>query len=412
MKFAIVGKSLPHTISPRLHAEFGNLSYGVKEFETEEAFCEFVESRECFGFNVTIPYKQTVMPLLDGLDEGVEEIGAVNTVVELDGRLWGYNTDIIGVELAFKTAGIDVNGKNVLVLGSGGTSKTVQYYLKKNGAKTIGIVSRSGELNYDNVYERTDTQIVVNTTPVGTMSIEKPIDLARFEKLEGVFDVIYNPIETALVRQARKLGVKAIGGLVMLVEQGRVAHAIFADADKTLSFKGEEATFDIVKKLERERMNVVLVGMAGCGKSTIGKLLAEKLGKEFVDLDEEIEKREKKSISEIFAEKGEAYFREVERKVVADVCVKTGQVIATGGGVVLDERNVEWMKANGKIVWIERDADKLAREGRPLSKDVETVKKLFESRKPIYESIADFKAENNGAIIDCVESILQFEKSI
>ena len=412
MRFAIVGKSLPHTISPRLHEEFGNFAYGVKEFETEEAFCDFVKSRELVGYNVTIPYKQTVIPLLDGLDDGAEEIGAVNTVVELDGRLWGYNTDILGVELAFKSAGIDVEDKNVLVLGSGGTSKTVQYYLKKNGAKTIGIVSRSGELNYDNVYEMTDTQIVVNTTPVGTMSIEKPLDLAKFAKLEGAFDVIYNPIETALVRQARKLGVKAIGGLVMLVEQGRVAHAIFCDADKTLEFKPESVTFDIVKKLERERMNVVLVGMAGCGKSTIGKLLAENLGKEFVDLDEEIEKREKKSIPEIFAENGEAYFREVERKVVADVCVKTGQVIATGGGAVLDERNVEWMKANGKIVWIERDVNKLARDGRPLSKDIETVKKLFESRKPIYESIADFKAKNNGAIKDCVESILQFEKSI
>ena len=414
MKFAIVGKSLPHTISPRLHREFGNFDYGVKEFETEEAFCEFVRSHECAGYNVTIPYKQTVMPLVDEIGDDAEEIGAVNTVIDFFGRLFGYNTDIDGVELAFKHVGIDVNGKNALVLGSGGTSKTVQYFLKKHGAKSVNVVSRTGKLNYDNVYEQgKNAQIIVNTTPVGTMSIDKPVDLSRFKELEGVFDVIYNPIETALIRQAKDLGVKAIGGLVMLVEQGRVANNIFATANNPeLIIEPEQTTFEIVKKLERERQNIVLVGMAGCGKSTIGKLVAEKLGKTFVDLDEEIERREGKSIPEIFAEKGETYFREVERKVVADVCVKTGQVIATGGGAVLDHNNVEWFKANGKTVWIKRDVELLARDGRPLSKDLETVKKLYEKRKPIYQKIADFAVENNGAAEDCIDKILQYEKSI
>ena len=412
MKYAIVGKSLPHTISPRLHEEFGNFAYGVKEFATEEEFCAFVKSRELLGYNVTIPYKETIIPLIDGISEAAKEIGAVNTVLDGDGKLFGYNTDINGVELAFKAAGIDVKGKNVLVLGSGGTSKTVQYYLKTNGAKTVGVVSRTGALNYQNVYEKTDTQIVVNTTPVGTMSIEKPIDLARFKKLEGVFDVIYNPIETALVRQAKALGIKAIGGLVMLVEQGRRAHNLFASQNKELKFAPESATFDIVKKLERERTNVVLVGMAGCGKSTIGRTVADALGKTFVDLDEEIEKREGKTIPEIFAEKGEEYFREIERQVVADVCVKTGQVIATGGGAVLDERNVEWMKANGKVVWIKRDVERLARDGRPLSKDLETVQKLFDEREPIYRRVADFEVGNSGAAEDCADKILQYEKTI
>ena len=412
MKYAIVGKSLPHTISPRLHEEFGNFAYSVKEFATEEEFCAFVKSRGLLGYNVTIPYKETIIPLLDGISEAAKEIGAVNTVLDGDGKLFGYNTDINGVELAFKAAGIDVKGKNVLVLGSGGTSKTVQYYLKTNGAKTVGVVSRMGALNYQNVYEKTDSQIVVNTTPVGTMSIEKPIDLARFKKLEGVFDVIYNPIETALVRQAKALGVKAIGGLVMLVEQGRRAHNFFASQNKELKFVPESVTFDIVKKLERERTNVVLVGMAGCGKSTIGRTVADALGKTFVDLDKEIEKREGKTIPEIFAEKGEEYFREIERQVAADVCVKTGQVIATGGGAVLDERNVEWMKANGKVVWIKRDVERLARDGRPLSKDLETVQKLFNEREPIYRRVADFEVENSGAVKDCADKILQYEKTM
>lgn len=227
-------------------------------------------SRECLGYNVTIPYKQAVMPLIDEIDEEARKIGAVNTVVQVGDKLKGYNTDIGGVELAFKVAGIDVKGKHVLILGSGGTSKTVKYFLEKHGAKSIDIVSRSGELNYQNVYEMQNTQIVVNTTPVGTLSIEKPVELSRFAKLEGVFDAIYNPLETALVREARNLGVKAANGLVMLIEQGRLANNLFAQAgDGTITLQGEEKTLEIVRELEAERRNVVFVGMAGCGSVRI-----------------------------------------------------------------------------------------------------------------------------------------------
>ena len=405
MRYAVIGKSLPHTLSPSLHNSLGNLSYGVREFETEEALAKFVKSHECKGYNVTIPYKQTVIPLLDFVDEAAKIIGAVNTVVDVDGKLYGYNTDIDGVEFAFKTAGIEVRDKNVLILGSGGTAKTMRYFLEKHGAKSIGIVSRTGELNYENVYDKTDTQIVVNTTPVGTLSIEKPLNLALFENLEGVFDTIYNPLETALVRQARRLGVNAANGLAMLVEQGRVAHNLYANSDDSLPVRDETKTLEIVRKMTSDRQNVVLVGMAGCGKSTIGKLVAEKLCKTFVDLDEEIERKTGKSIPQIFEESGEAGFRQIESEIVAEFGLRAGQVIATGGGAVLFERNVEYLKSNGTLFFVKRDLERLAREGRPLSKDLETVKKLYEEREPIYKSVADFEIENNGEIHDTVVMI-------
>ncbi|MBO4380868.1 MAG: shikimate kinase [Clostridia bacterium] len=406
MNYAVIGKSLPHTISPMLHNMLGNLSYGIKEFEDETALANFVRSRVCKGYNVTIPYKQAVMPLLDEIDDGAREIGAVNTVVDEDGKLKGYNTDISGVELAFKVAGIDVKGKRTLILGSGGTCKTVKFFLEKRGAKSVGVVSRSGDLNYDNVYDMKDTEIIVNTTPVGTLSIDKPIELAEFKKLEGVFDAIYNPLETALVREARRLGVKAANGLVMLVEQGRLAHNLYARYD-ALETWGEEKTLEIVRAIEDERRNVVLVGMAGCGKSTIGKLVASELDKKFVDLDCEIESRTGKTIPAIFEELGEEGFRRIEREVAFDVCLKGGQVIATGGGAVLDVRNVEAMKSNGVVVWLKRDVENLARDGRPLSKDLETVRALYAEREPIYRAVADLEVENNGTIKDCADKILQ-----
>ena len=245
------------------------------------------------------------------------------------------------------------------------------------------------------------------------MSIEKPLDLSNFLRLEGVFDAIYNPLETALVRQARSLGVKAANGLGMLIEQGRLANNLFAMAnDGSITVQGEEKTLEIVRALENERRNVVLVGMAGCGKSTLGKLLGERLGKEFVDLDSEIEKRKKKTIPEIFAESGEKGFRRIESEIVAEFSMQAGQVIATGGGAVLDARNVEYLKSNGVVVFVRRDVQKLAREGRPLSKDLDTVRQLYCEREPIYQAVADFEADNSGDVESAANEILNRLKTI
>lgn len=403
-KYCLIGKSLSHTLSPEIHKAFGREIYGVKELSDESALLDFVKSREYDGYNVTIPYKQAVMPLIDGISDGAREIGAVNTVVTENGKLVGYNTDESGMRYALRRAGISLKDKTVLILGSGGTCKTAKYVCKTEGASGVSVVSRTGEINYDNCYGLQDVQVIINTTPVGMMphSYEKPIDLSRYAKLEGVFDCIYNPLETMLIKEARALGVKAANGLAMLVEQARAAHNLYQKANG-LPTVDEKATEEVVKALSLARRNIVLVGMAGSGKSAVGKRVAMRLNREFTDTDCEIEKLAGKSIPDIFKDSGEEYFRELEGQVVEQVCTRQGLVISTGGGAVLDERNVFFMKANGTCYLITRDADKLATKDRPLSPDRERAKRLYEQRKPIYLAAADVTVDNDGDIESAVE---------
>ncbi|MDE6303019.1 MAG: hypothetical protein K2M36_05480, partial [Clostridia bacterium] len=274
MKYCVIGKSLPHTASPEIHAMLGNPEYGVREFATKAELARFVKSGECKGYNVTIPYKQDVMPYLNRLSEGAKAIGAVNTVVCEDGKYVGYNTDIDGISYALKKANIEIEDRHVLILGSGGTCQTVKYVCEVQGAASITVVSRTGEVNYENCYDLQDTQVIVNTTPVGMMphSYETPIDLTRFANLEGVFDCVYNPLETLLIKNARELGVNAANGLVMLVEQARVAHNLFQKA-KGGREVSELRTDEIVRAISAARRNIVLIGMAGSGKSAIGKAI-------------------------------------------------------------------------------------------------------------------------------------------
>ncbi len=413
-KYCLVGKSLPHTLSPRIHALLGRDGYGVRELADAGALAVFVRSGEYAGYNVTIPYKRDIIPMLDSLSEEAEKIGAVNTVVRVGDRLVGYNTDIGGMEYAMRKAGIELSGRNILILGSGGTCQTAKNLCATSGAASVNVVSRSGECNYESCYDLQDTQVIINTTPVGMSpnAYAKPLNIKKYSKLESVFDCIYNPLETLLVRDARERGLKAANGLNMLVEQARLAHNLF-QSEVGGQIADEDKTLRAARALIRERTNIVLVGMAGCGKSTIGKSVAKKLGKEFVDTDCEIEKAEGRSIPEIFAEDGEAYFREIERREVEKACLKLGAVIATGGGAVLDERNRFFFKANGFCAAISRDVNKLARAGRPLSKSLDEVKRLAGARYPLYMQASDVEIENNDKIECAVDSVIAaFEESI
>ena len=402
----VIGKSLPHTLSPEIHIAFGAKDYRVEELEDESALEEFVRSRRYVGYNVTIPYKQAVMPLLDEVSETARDVGAVNTVIERDGRLFGYNTDVEGMKYALDRAGIGLSGKNVLILGSGGTSHTARYLCAKEGARRVDIASRSGSLNYDNCYDLRDVEIIINTTPVGMMpsSYERPIDIFRYPMLEGVFDAIYNPLATLIVLEARARGIKAANGLDMLVEQARLAHNIFFAGE---SIEDETESERVCRELMWRRQNIVLVGMAGAGKTTIGRELAKALGKEFYDTDAQVVKAAGKDIPAIFAEEGEAKFRSLEKAAVRECCMKLGAVIATGGGAVLDEKNRFYMRSNGKVVFLTRDISALSRKDRPLSTDEDRVAALYEEREPIYRRVADICVNNGAEISDAVKSILK-----
>ncbi len=400
--YYVVGKSLKHTWSPDIYVPLG-LDYRVKEFADENELAEFVKRREYSGFNVTIPYKKAVMKMLDEISEEARAIGAVNTVVNRNGKLYGYNTDIGGMRYALKAAGIEVQGKAVAVLGSGGTAMTAEYLLRTGGAREIVKVSRRGPVDYISVYDRKDIEVILNTTPVGMFpeAESTPIDVTKFPALEGVFDAIYNPLRTALVSGARAAGIAASGGLPMLVEQGRLAYNIYRDTETDIS-----VTENLIKQIELKKSNIILCGMPSSGKTTIGRLLAEALGREFYDADEEIEKAAGMGIPEMFERFGEEYFRKKEVEAIASLSALNGAVIATGGGAVMNEINRMRLKRNGIVVLIERDNAALVADGRPVSRR-EGIEALYNKRMPVYREFADLSVSNDSAPEDAVKSIIR-----
>lgn len=401
--YGLIGERLGHSFSAAIHKQFG-YDYELRELQPPH-LASFMSNPPYLGFNVTIPYKQAVMDYLDEIDPCAAEIGAVNTVVVKNGKRYGYNTDFAGMKFALDAYGINPEDKDVLILGSGGTAHTALALMTALKAKRIRFVSRTGELNYENLpIEGKDAQIIINTTPVGMYphSDGCPVDLSWFPRLEGVFDAVYNPLTTRLVAHAKARGIAAGNGLLMLVAQAKFARDLFLGAPCD-----DGVIYDIVRKLEFEKQNIVLVGMSGCGKTTIGKLLADRLGKDFVDTDEQLIKLFGKSIARVFKEDGEQAFRAAEREVVQAISQQNGLIIATGGGAPLSEVSRERLKQNAVTLYITRDVQSLDRTGRPLAVSEQRVKDMLAVRDPIYRAISDFVVSNDTTPQQAVETILK-----
>lgn len=405
MRCGLIGEKLSHSFSPIIHSHLANYSYSLFELQKNELE-SFIKSDSFDCANVTIPYKVEVMKYLDVISPEAQKIGCVNTVIHTrDGKLYGDNTDYYGFKYLVEKSKIPLCGKNILILGTGGSSKTISAVCSDLGAESISFVSRSGEINYDNVYSLCpDTNIIVNTSPAGMYpnNDECHISLDRFSKLCGVIDIIFNPSKTRLLMQADTLKIPYANGLPMLVAQAKRAAEIFT-GEQILDSEIDRIT----KIIENQTLNIVLVGMPGCGKSHIGRLLSEKLGREFIDSDSEIVKNAKMSIPEIFDKFGEDKFREYENKAIRDICKLSGKIIATGGGVVTRDMNYIPVKQNSKVVFITRDIDSLACDGRPLSHK-EKLHGMYKTRLPLYKKFADFEVANDSTVEDCVNKIISF----
>ena len=405
IKCGLIGKTLSHSFSPQIHRELADYSYSLFEL-SEDELGAFVKNAESFdSCNVTIPYKKAVMPYLDIISDEAQKIGSVNTVLRRpDGTLEGHNTDYFGFSYMLKMGNIDVRGKNVAILGTGGASVTAHAVCSDLGAKKIIFVSRTGDVNYENVYTaEADTQVVINCTPVGMYPNNgiAPIDLTMLPLVSDVADMIYNPAKTRLLLDAERLGINYINGLCMLVAQAKRACELFLDTDIN------DAEIDrITRAIELETRNIVLIGMPGCGKSTVASALSERLGRELIDTDELIVKYDGRSIPRIFAEDGEDFFRAVEHRAATDAGKLSGKIIATGGGIVTRRENLDVLRQNSIIVFIERDIGSLSRDGRPLSAGADLAE-MYAKRLPLYKHFCDVQVSNDSTVDECVNAIIK-----
>ena len=388
-QYGCIGKKLTHSFSREIHARLADYEYELIEL-TEEEIAPFFERKAFAAINVTIPYKQTVIPFLDSISPVAQRIGAVNTIVNKDGKLCGYNTDYYGMKALMERVGIDLAGKKVLILGTGGTSKTARVLAADLGAVQVLTVSRRKTTEYityeEAIRDHADAQVIINTTPSGMYPNcgDKPIDICFFPRLEGVIDAVYNPLRTNLVLDAQQRGIPAEGGLYMLVMQAVVAVEFFLDTSIP-----KETADRVFASIYASKENIVLTGMPGSGKSTVGKLLNPD-GYEFVDTDEEIENRCGCTIKDLIREKGEPYFRDLESEVIREVSSHSCRIISTGGGAVLREENVRYLRRNGKLFFLNAELSRLrATDDRPLSDTVDKLKQLYAERMPIYQTTAD-----------------------
>ena len=399
MKCGLLGRKLGHSYSPQIHAQLAGYSYELFEKEPEELEA-FLKAGDFTGINVTVPYKRDVIPFLNELTPRAKKLGAVNTIVRREGRLIGHNTDYFGFLTMVRASGLEVSGRKVLILGSGGASNTAVAVLEELGARVV-VISRSGENSYENLHLHQDAALIVNTTPVGMYPNTgvSPVDLDVFPNLAGVLDVVYNPARTRILLDAEQRGIVAMNGLLMLVAQAKEAAEWFS---------GTEISDDVIapihSTLRRQMENIILIGMPGCGKSTIGRLLADALGKEFVDADAALEAHFGRKITDIIPQDGEPAFRAMETEILSLLGKRSGLVIATGGGCVTRQGNYPLLHQNGTIFWLQRDLEKLPTQGRPLSQK-NKLSELYQVRKPLYEAFADNVIDNDQNIQAALKQI-------
>ncbi len=398
----LIGRKLGHSWSPQIHRMMGCRGYKLYELEPEELE-GFLRRPEPMAVNVTIPYKQEVFKYVDVVDPAARDIGAINTIVNKKGRLFGYNTDKCGLEYAILRAGLDFSGKKVVILGSGGTSHTATAAARSLGAREIVVISRNGENNYGNLEKNADAQMLINTTPVGMFPNcpAAPLSLRSFPKLQGVMDVIFNPLRTGLLMEAEELRIPHAGGLAMLVAQAKAAEELFFD--KTLD---DGLIESITQKLARDATNIVLIGMPGSGKSTVGKFIAQLSGRKLVDADRYILAHTGKRPGDIILSRGEAEFRRIETEALRDICSRGGQIITTGGGCVTVPENYGILHETGRIYRVDRELSSLTTRGRPLSAGgLQGLQALFEVRDPLYRRFADVTVKNDGTLAECAGKI-------
>ena len=407
MKYGLIGERLGHSFSKDVHGMLADYDYELCEIPKNE-LGDFMKKADFKAINVTIPYKESVIPYLSYISEEAKRIGAVNTIVKRDGKLYGYNTDFFGMSAQINKMRLNLNGKKTVILGTGGTSKTARAVAESMGASPILVVSRTkrdGVIDYEELSrEHLDAKIIINTTPVGMYPDNDscPIDVTLFKNLEGLIDAIYNPIRTKLVLDALSMGARAEGGLYMLVAQAVYASEIFLGVKHP-----KEKLEKIFKKIRRKKENIVLIGMPASGKSTVANLLSHELSREGCDTDELVKRARGTSIPEIFEKEGESAFRDYESEAVALASVKNGAVIATGGGAILRSENVRRLKQNGVLFFIDRPCEKLLPTvDRPLANDVEAIKKRYAERYEIYHSAADTVIDADDTPVNIAKKIM------
>lgn len=414
MRYGLIGEKLGHSFSKDIHERIADYTFDLIPLSKEE-FKTFMEKKEFTALNVTIPYKKDVIPYLDEMDEHAKAIGAVNTIVNRDGKLKGYNTDFTGFLYMVKKHNVHMEGKKVLIIGNGGASAAIQAVVQHESAGSmviVDVVPGNGAISYDEMFSsHLDAEIIINTSPIGMYPRigNAPIDISMFHKCEAVLDVNYNPILTRLCFEAQEMDIKRVNGLEMLIAQAKQSVEFFLD--KSID---DQIIDDIYQDMLRERCNIVLIGMPSAGKTTIGKMLENRMQKEFIDLDDIIIEKAGKSIPEIFEESGEAGFRAIETEAAIEVSKLNNKIIATGGGTIKHKVNMDYLRQNGITIFIDRDVDKLISSdpNRPLSKSTDALEKMHAERLPLYQKYAAYVAVNNSDIESTVTEIEEAYRSI